>query len=32
MSLYGERTLPRVINVVMNTKQNRQIRQRVGVL
>lgn len=29
MSFYGERVLPRVINVVMNTKQTRLIRQRV---
>ena len=29
MSFYGERVLPRVINVVMNTKQTRTIRQRV---
>ena len=29
MSFYGERILPRVINVVMNTKQTRTIRQRV---
>jgi ubiquinone/menaquinone biosynthesis C-methylase UbiE len=29
MSFYGERVLPHVINVVMNTKQTRLIRQRV---
>ncbi len=29
MSFYGERVLPRVINVVMNTKQTRMIRARV---
>jgi ubiquinone/menaquinone biosynthesis C-methylase UbiE len=29
MSLYGDHVLPRVINVVMNTKQTREIRQRV---
>ncbi|GAC1443434.1 MAG: class I SAM-dependent methyltransferase [Mycobacteriales bacterium] len=29
MSLYGEKILPRVINVVMNTKQTREIRARV---
>jgi len=29
MSFYGERVLPRIINVVMNTKQTREIRQRV---
>src|SRR4051812_15494973 len=29
MSYYGERILPRVINVVMNTKQTRMIRERV---
>src|SRR3954468_11987849 len=29
MSFYGERILPRFINVVMNTKQTREIRQRV---
>jgi ubiquinone/menaquinone biosynthesis C-methylase UbiE len=29
MSFYGEHVLPRVINVVMNTKQTREIRQRV---
>lgn len=29
MSVYGEKVLPRVINVVMNTKQTRQIRARV---
>jgi ubiquinone/menaquinone biosynthesis C-methylase UbiE len=29
MSFYGDRVLPRVINVVMNTKQTREIRARV---
>lgn len=29
MTVYGERVLPRVINVLMNTKQNRLIRDRV---
>jgi ubiquinone/menaquinone biosynthesis C-methylase UbiE len=29
MGLYGEQILPRVINVVMNTKQTRAIRERV---
>ena len=29
MSFYGERVLPRIINVVMDTKQTRVIRQRV---
>jgi ubiquinone/menaquinone biosynthesis C-methylase UbiE len=29
MSFYGDRVLPRIINVVMNTKQTREIRQRV---
>ncbi|MCW2570969.1 MAG: hypothetical protein JWO88_1027 [Frankiales bacterium] len=29
MSFYGERVLPRVINVVMDTKQTREIRRRV---
>jgi ubiquinone/menaquinone biosynthesis C-methylase UbiE len=29
MSFYGERVLPRIVNVVMNTKQTRMIRQRV---
>jgi ubiquinone/menaquinone biosynthesis C-methylase UbiE len=29
MSFYGDRVLPHVINVVMNTKQTREIRQRV---
>lgn len=29
MSLYGDRLLPRVINLVMNTKQNRRTRDRV---
>src|SRR4051794_9698106 len=29
MSFYADRVLPRVINVVMNTKQTREIRQRV---
>jgi ubiquinone/menaquinone biosynthesis C-methylase UbiE len=29
MSFYGDRVLPHVINVVMNTKQTRLIRQRV---
>jgi len=29
MSRYGEHVLPRVINVLMNTKQNRIIRERV---
>ncbi|MDT7569934.1 MAG: hypothetical protein QOE05_108 [Actinomycetota bacterium] len=29
MSFYGERVLPRIVNVVMNTKQTRLIRERV---
>src|SRR3954469_2235440 len=29
MGWYGEKVLPRVINVVMNTKQTRIIRERV---
>ncbi|MDT7538414.1 MAG: hypothetical protein QOI82_1999 [Actinomycetota bacterium] len=29
MGMYGEQVLPRVINVVMNTKQTRVIRERV---
>src|SRR5690349_10809563 len=29
MSFYGDRVLPRIINVVMNTEQTRTIRQRV---
>jgi ubiquinone/menaquinone biosynthesis C-methylase UbiE len=29
MSFYGERVLPRIVNVVMDTKQTRLIRQRV---
>ena len=29
MSFYGDRVLPRLINVVMNTRQTREIRQRV---
>jgi SAM-dependent methyltransferase len=29
MSIYGERVLPRLINVVMNTAQTREIRERV---
>ena len=29
MSVYQERVLPHIINVVMNTKQTREIRQRV---
>ena len=29
MSFYGDRVLPHLINVVMNTKQTRSIRQRV---
>lgn len=29
MSVYADRVLPRIINVVMNTKQTREIRQRV---
>ena len=29
MSFYGDRVLPHVINVVMNTKQTREIRRRV---
>lgn len=29
MSFYGDRVLPHIINVVMNTKQTRAIRQRV---
>lgn len=27
--MYGEWVLPRIINVVMNTKQNRHLRDRV---
>ncbi|HWB66519.1 MAG TPA: class I SAM-dependent methyltransferase, partial [Mycobacteriales bacterium] len=29
MGFYDDRVLPRVINVVMNTKQTRRIRERV---
>jgi ubiquinone/menaquinone biosynthesis C-methylase UbiE len=29
MSFYGERVLPRIVDVVMNTGQNRRIRERV---
>lgn len=29
MGLYGERVFPRIMNVVMNTKETRQIRERV---